>query len=174
MRGGQCHCRYSDRPSCVNSLALGARVRTTKLKINLVRSLMEIFSVARGRFGKAGRIRTFTQTEVFARADGKEKPVALHAATLMPIEGRGDICNERSPGCGRIALLMLAAASPDTLALVDHGLDKALDFWTRQCVRVSIFAGGPDITKAHGARGAFQFAARHRPADLAQPITPRL
>ena len=104
--GGECHCRYSDRPSCVNSLALGARVRTTKLKINLVRSLMEIFSVARGRFGKAGRIRTFTQTEVFARADGKEKLVALHAATFMPIEGRGDICNERFPRCGRIALLM--------------------------------------------------------------------
>jgi acyl-coenzyme A thioesterase PaaI-like protein len=66
-------------------------VLTTEFKINLVAPAAGDLILARGKVVKAGRTLTLAQTEVFAINGGREKLIALLTATLMAIEGRGDV-----------------------------------------------------------------------------------
>jgi uncharacterized protein (TIGR00369 family) len=66
-------------------------VLTIEFKINLVAPAAGDLILARGKVVKAGRTLTLAQTEVFAINGGREKLVALLTATLMAIEGRGDV-----------------------------------------------------------------------------------
>ena len=68
-------------------------VLTTEFKINLLAPATGECLVARGRVVKAGRTLTLAQSEVFARADGKLRLVALLTATLMAVEGRDGIAD---------------------------------------------------------------------------------
>ena len=66
-------------------------VLTAEFKINLLAPAAGECLIARGRVVKAGRTLTLAQSEVFARADGKLRLVALLTATLMAVEGRDGI-----------------------------------------------------------------------------------
>ena len=66
-------------------------VLTTEFKINLVAPAAGDIILARGKVVKAGRTLTLAQTEVFAINGGREKLIALLTATMMAIEGRGDV-----------------------------------------------------------------------------------
>ena len=68
-------------------------VLTTEFKINLLAPATGECLVARGRVVKAGRTLTLAQPEVFARADGKLRLVALLTATLMAVEDRDGIAD---------------------------------------------------------------------------------
>lgn len=74
--------------AALSLMPAGAGVLTTEFKINLVAPATGDRIVARARVVKPGRTLTLTQVEVFARADGREKMVALLTATMMTIEGR--------------------------------------------------------------------------------------
>jgi uncharacterized protein (TIGR00369 family) len=69
----------------------GQGVLSTEYKINLLAPAVGDRIVARGKVVKAGRTLTVAQTEVFAESDGEEKLIALLTATLIAVEGRGDI-----------------------------------------------------------------------------------
>lgn len=69
----------------------GAGVLTTEFKINLLAPAIGDRLIARGQVVKAGRTLTLAQAEVFSRAEGRERLVALLTATLMTIEGREGI-----------------------------------------------------------------------------------
>jgi uncharacterized protein (TIGR00369 family) len=79
--------------AALSLMASGVGVLTTEFKINLVAPAAGDRLIARGRVIKAGRTLTLAQTEVFAEQGGKEKLVALLTATLMAIEGRGDVAD---------------------------------------------------------------------------------
>ncbi len=69
----------------------GVGVLTTEFKVNLVAPAVGERMLARGRVVKAGRTLTLALSEVFAERAGSETLVALLTATLMAIDGRGDV-----------------------------------------------------------------------------------
>lgn len=71
----------------------GAGVLTTEFKINLLSPAAGDELVARGRVVKAGRTLTLALTEVHSRTGSGEKLCALLTATLMTIEGRGEVAD---------------------------------------------------------------------------------
>lgn len=68
-----------------------AGVLTTEFKINLVAPAAGDRLIARGQVVKAGRTLTLAQAHVYAQSAGTEKLVALLTATLMAVQGRGDV-----------------------------------------------------------------------------------
>jgi uncharacterized protein (TIGR00369 family) len=77
--------------AALSLMPAGRGVLTTEFKINLIAPAMGDRILARGKVVKAGRTLTVAQTEVFAEIAGQEKLVALLTATMMTIEGRGDV-----------------------------------------------------------------------------------
>lgn len=71
----------------------GAGVLTIEFKINLVAPASGDRIVARGRVVKAGRTLTLAQTEVVTEKAGQETFIALLVATLMTVEGWGDVAD---------------------------------------------------------------------------------
>jgi uncharacterized protein (TIGR00369 family) len=69
----------------------GSGVLTAEFKINLVAPAAGDLILARGKVVKAGRTLTLSQAEVFAVTRGREKLIAFLTATVMAIEGRGDV-----------------------------------------------------------------------------------
>lgn len=70
-------------------------VLTTEFKINLVAPAAGDRIIARGRVIKAGRTLTLAQTEVFAESGGQKKLIALLTATMMAVEGRDGVSDDR-------------------------------------------------------------------------------
>ena len=68
-------------------------VLTAEFKINLLAPAVGECLIASGKVVKAGRTLTLAQSEVFARAGGELRLIALLTATLMAIEGRDGIAD---------------------------------------------------------------------------------
>jgi uncharacterized protein (TIGR00369 family) len=66
-------------------------VLSAEFKINLLAPAAGTRIVARGQVVKAGRTLTVARAEVFARANGQEKLIALLTGTMMSVEGREGI-----------------------------------------------------------------------------------
>jgi uncharacterized protein (TIGR00369 family) len=79
--------------AALSLMAPGVGVLTTEFKINLVAPAVGERVVARGRVIKSGRMLTLAQAEIVAERSGDEKLVALLTATLMAIEGRGEVAD---------------------------------------------------------------------------------
>lgn len=79
--------------SALTLMPPGAAVLTTEFKVNLLAPGAGESVVARARVVKAGRTLTVSMAEVFARAGGAEKLVALLVATNMTLLDRPDLAD---------------------------------------------------------------------------------